>query len=188
MDRGVRIRFLFGAAIPLLVVACGGVTGGSAGPDGGGASTGGATGSGGSVSTGGTPGAGGAHPATGGAGAATGGAGPRLTDCTEPLPAGKPCPTPSARCGGPCENSWQAENVCTNGTWQTVDTVPCGPNAANPPQCRNAFGGGQLTPCCPDGGLVCTGKADGYPGFGCTPGQDSFCACTCQSGAPLCGC
>jgi hypothetical protein len=94
---------------------------------------------------------------------------------------------PSAHCGGPCSNSWQLDNVCKGGVWTYDRVVPCGPNAAQAPQCRNSFAGGELTPCCP-ASLDCQIKPDGYPGFGCTPGDRSFCSCTCSQGQELCGC
>jgi len=112
-----------------------------------------------------------------------------LADCDEPLPVGTACAVPAAHCGGPCVNSWQADNVCKDGLWTMDGAVArCGPNAADAPQCRNAFEGGALTPCCPEGGLECGGKPNGYPGFGCTPGDQSFCSCGCYDGAPSCGC
>ena len=112
-----------------------------------------------------------------------------LPNCNNPVAAGTPCSEPSARCGGPCSNSWQTENVCTNGTWTLAGVVACGPNASNAPQCRNQlFSGGALTPCCPGGSLDCSGKPDGYPGFGCTPGDGSYCSCNCFGGAQACGC
>jgi hypothetical protein len=123
------------------------------------------------------------------AGSSTGGSGSasQAPPCADPLPYGKPCSPSAARCVGPCSNSWQAENVCTGGKWDTVDVVPCGPNADDAPQCRNSFSGGGLSPCCPEV-MSCTGRPDGYPGFGCTPGQDSFCSCTCNGGEVQCGC
>jgi hypothetical protein len=165
-----------------LVVACGGVTGTNPEPDatGGASSTGGA--SGGRPSTGGRP------SSSGGAGASTGGAIPALPDCSEPVVYQAPCSTPAAHCGGPCSNSWQAHNVCTNGTWNVVEVVRCGPNASEAPQCKNSFSEGQLSPCCAADKLDCAGKPDGYPGFGCTPGEGSFCSCTCYDGQPMCGC
>jgi hypothetical protein len=116
------------------------------------------------------------------------GAGPALPDCENPLAAGTPCSVPSAHCGGPCSNSWQAENTCNNGKWEFTSVVPCGPNASHAPQCKNSFSGGQLTPCCPQSNLECVDKPDGYPGFGCTPGDGSFCSCTCSGGMQQCGC
>lgn len=107
--------------------------------------------------------------------------------CVDALPDGKACTTPDSHCGGPCSNSWQADHVCLNGTWQPATVVACG-SASDAPQCRNSFSGGQLTPCCPEAKLDCSGKPDGWPGFGCTPGQDSFCSCTCQGGQQVCGC
>jgi hypothetical protein len=95
---------------------------------------------------------------------------------------------PTLHCGGPCVNSWQAEYACKVDTWTFEDVVACGPNAAQPPQCRNSFGGGELTPCCPVGGLECSDKPDSYPGFGCTPGDESFCSCLCFQGQESCGC
>jgi hypothetical protein len=108
--------------------------------------------------------------------------------CDDLFPVGKPCATPGSHCGGPCSNSWQADYVCTDGEWQAADLVSCGVKASVAPQCRNSFGGGQLTPCCPEPELECADKPDGWPGFPCTPGQDSFCSCTCMMGAALCAC
>lgn len=110
-----------------------------------------------------------------------------LPDCVNPVAMGTPCSEPSAHCGGPCSNAWQTENVCTNGTWTLAGIVACGPNASNPPQCWNMFNNG-TTPCCPGGSLDCTGKPDGYPGFGCTPSFNSYCSCTCFGGGAQCGC
>lgn len=110
------------------------------------------------------------------------------SDCDNPVAAGTPCSEETAHCRGPCSNSWQADNVCTNGMWTFAAVVTCGPNASNAPQCRNQFSGGALTPCCAAGSLDCSGKPDGYPGFGCTPGDGSYCSCTCYGGAVVCGC
>jgi hypothetical protein len=111
-----------------------------------------------------------------------------LPNCDNPVAAGTPCSEPSAHCGGPCSNSWQADNVCTNGIWTFAGVVACGPNASNAPQCRNQFSGGALTPCCSVEKLDCNGKPDGYPGFGCTPGDGSYCSCNCFGGAQACAC
>lgn len=107
--------------------------------------------------------------------------------CADPLPDGKACAASGGHCGGPCSNSWQMDYLCVNGFWQSANVVACG-TASNAPQCRNSFSGGQLTPCCPEAKLDCSGKPDGWPGFGCTPGQDSFCSCICQMGQQMCGC
>ena len=111
-----------------------------------------------------------------------------IPDCPTLLPFGQACATAGAHCGGPCVNSWQANYVCLADEWMVSGVSACGPSAGNPPQCRNAFSSGALTPCCPTGGLQCAGMPDGYPGFGCTPENDSFCACTCVGGTQLCGC
>ena len=165
---------VFGIAV--LLVACGGKTGDSEGS--GGASSDGGHGA---AATGGTTtGSGGSPSGTGGT--------TSIPSCTGAVSDGVPCSTPSANCVGPCSNSWQVENVCKGDTWQFVRVVPCGPDASHAPQCHNSFSGGSLTPCCASGGLDCAGKPDGYPGFGCTPGEGSFCSCTCSQGQSLCGC
>jgi len=128
---------------------------------------------------------------TSGAGAmgATAGKGaPPLFDCENLVANETPCSQPSSHCGGPCSNSWHTDYVCENGSWKYMDVVPCGPDANHAPRCKNSFSGGQLTPCCAAQKLDCSGKPDGYPGFGCTPGDGSFCSCTCESGQQLCGC
>jgi hypothetical protein len=114
------------------------------------------------------------------------GAGAALPDCENPLAAETPCSVPSAHCGGPCSNSWRADNACNNGKWEFTRVVPCGPNASHAPQCKD--NGGQLMPCCPESNLACVGKPEGYPGFGCTPRDGSFCSCTCSSGVQACAC
>jgi hypothetical protein len=161
------VRSISGTLLAFLtLVACGGTT---------------------SVGSG-SPGNGGSGGGSGGTPASTGGAPSALPDCDNPLATGTACTQPSAHCGGPCSNSWQVDNVCQNGKWESAGVVPCGPNASHAPQCKNSFSGGQLTPCCPQGNVDCAGKPDGYPGFGCTPGDGSFCSCTCYAGAQQCGC
>ncbi|HEX4339451.1 MAG TPA: hypothetical protein VH062_26275 [Polyangiaceae bacterium] len=188
----VRMRALSIAGA--MVVACGGVTRVDSSVDGGGhepSMTGGASGTGGAGAGAGHQSAGGAGghapPLTGGAGSA-GGTPPVVPDCESPAPAGTPCAASSLRCAGPCSNSWRVEIVCKKGTWEFDRVVTCGPNASTAPQCANSFSSGELTPCCTEGGLDCTGKPDGYPGFGCTPGAGSFCSCTCYGGVSRCGC
>src|SRR6185503_1909503 len=105
---------------PAIFLACGGVTV-EPSPSSGGASNGG------SGAAAGRPGAGG-----------TGGA---LPDCKNPLAHGTPCGTPGAHCGGPCSNSWQADNTCEDGVWNLSRVVPCGPDASHAPRCRNSFSG-----------------------------------------------
>ena len=195
-NRGLRRLPALWIAISL--VACGGVTvdrsgnqgtgGASTDAGSGGSSSGGITsGAGGENSGGSNPGSGGHQPGTGGMSPSAGGGAP-LPDCPQPVTSGTPCSAPSAHCGGPCSNSWQAENVCQGGTWQSLRVVACGPDASHAPQCHNSFSGGSLTPCCAAGGLDCHDKPDGYPDFGCTPGDMSFCACSCQGGTQICGC
>ncbi len=61
--------------------------------------------------------------------------------------------------------------------------------------CFDAFSG-SCEPCCDDANGKkpdCTGKADGYPGYGCTPHPDdrsapSYCSCSCESQSWQCGC
>src|SRR5690349_12223070 len=91
-------RLVVASVTSAILLACGGVT---VEPS---PSTGGASSSGGSANAG--------RPGTGGA----------LPDCTNPLADGTSCQTPGAHCGGPCSNSWQADNVCEN-VWRTVRTV-----------------------------------------------------------------
>jgi hypothetical protein len=110
-----------------------------------------------------------------------------LPDCATPLPSGA-CASSSPDCGGPCSNSWQAHYVCQGGKWEWSGVTACGPDRDRAPQCKNAFEGGRLTPCCAAGGLSCAGQPDNYPGFGCTPGDGSFCSCSCQGGIAICGC
>jgi hypothetical protein len=173
MERGDGWQWFRLVSTAMLLVACGGATSGDPGGSGGGPAGGGdAGGSGGQ----------------GGAGPSTGGVPSMLPACDNPVAAGTPCSVPSAHCGGPCSNSWQVENICRNGKWETSRVVPCGPNASHAPQCKNSFGGGALTPCCPEGNLACAGQPDGYPGFGCTPGDGSFCSCSCYGGMSVCGC
>src|SRR5690242_16821185 len=102
MARGNTAHFLRCTPTVVLLIACGGTT------------------SVGSPGSGGAPGAdaaasGGSGGGSGGTPAATGGAPAALPDCDVPLATGTSCTQPSARCGGPCSNSWQAENVCQNG-------------------------------------------------------------------------
>jgi len=174
--------------LPILLIAsaCGGVTE-TTGPAASGGS-GPASGGSGPASGGANPASGGTGPASGGAGPASGGSGPAIAPCTNPVAAGTACGAPAAHCVGVCSNSWQAENVCTDGTWTLLNGIPCGPDAAHAPQCRNSFASGQLTPCCSTEMTDCTGKPDGWPGFGCTPGEGSFCSCTCSAGGWSCGC
>ena len=169
MERGDRWQWLPLVSTAVLLVACGGVTSGDPGS-----------------SSGGGPAGGGGDAGAGSGG--TGGGPSMLPPCDNPIAAGTPCSVPSAHCGGPCSNSWQADNICRSGKWETSRVVPCGPNASHAPQCKNSFGGGELTPCCPEGNLVCAGQPDGYPGFGCTPGDGSFCSCSCYGGMSVCGC
>lgn len=132
-------------------------------------------------------GSGGSPTGSGGSPTDSGGSMP-TTPCANPVPEGTPCSQLALPCTGVCINSWQAENECVGGRWHFTRTVACGPDADHAPQCANSFGGGELTPCCADGKLDCSDKADGYPGFACTPGPGSFCSCTCSGGAWLCGC
>jgi hypothetical protein len=185
------IRKLLVASAATWILSCGGTTvdhpgssnSGGTSNDSGAAGTGGAT-----PSAGGSGGgSGGSHPSTGGT-RSTGGTAAAVPDCKNPVANGTPCTEPMAVCGGPCSNSWQARNLCMGGYWQPADVVPCGPDASHAPQCRNSFSGGSLTPCCPSGSLDCAGKPDGYPGFGCTPGNGSFCSCSCSMGMQVCGC
>ena len=170
----------------VLLVACGGVTSeGPSSPAGGGSA---GSENGGAPSSGGRGGSAGVRPSTGGANPSTGGHGGALTDCENPVAQDAPCSEPSAHCGGPCSNSWQVENVCMGGVWKYSSVVPCGPDASRAPQCKNSFSGGALTPCCPAANLDCAGKPDGYPGFGCTPGENSFCSCSCYGEMQTCGC
>lgn len=185
MECGGKWRRGPGLVMAGLLVACGGATSGDPEPSGTGGSS--SVGDGGQASGGRAGGSGGARPFTGGA-PSTGGAASALPDCKNSVPAGTPCSEPSAHCGGPCSNSWQVDVVCKNGMWEYDRVVPCGPNASHAPQCKNSFSGGELTPCCPEGQLVCAGKPDGYPGFGCTPGDGSFCSCSCYGGTSQCGC
>lgn len=113
--------------------------------------------------------------------------GSMLADCADPLPVGEPCSEPEAHCGGPCSNSWQADNVCRNGIWDYYGVNPCGPHASTAPECKNSFSS-QEEPCCAAGGLDCTGKPSGYPGFGCTPGEGSYCSCVCVASGAVCAC
>jgi hypothetical protein len=165
-----------------LLVACGGRSSESSdSPDDGGSSNAG---------QGGTAGSGAGGSANGGSGGTAGSAGgeqPPLSDCNNQLLGGtRRCTVPSAHCRGPCSNSWQADNVCQNGTWHFVGVIRCGPNAEQAPECRNASGG-DLTPCCPSE-LDCVDKPDGYPGFSCTPGDASSCSCGCYQGRQSCEC
>jgi hypothetical protein len=174
------------AAAAIVLVSCGGKTGDEIGS--GGASSDGGRGAGrGGASTGGTATTGGTPTASGGTGTAVGGATAAIPSCTNPMSEGAPCVTQSGNCVGPCSNGWQVENICNGTAWEYKSVIPCAPDA---PQCHNgnAFSGGALTPCCASGGLDCTGKPDGYPGFGCTPGEGSFCSCTCSQGKSICGC
>jgi len=177
-----RVRGRVGAgALVVVLVACGGESKRHVG-DGGDGATGGAEpvtgGSGGSLS-----GGSGGSPAGG-----TSGAGTALVDCTTPIANGEPCHQEQALCGGVCVNSWQAVNVCIAGLWTYAHVSACGPKASTAPECHNSFEGGALTPCCPEGGLDCAGQPNNYPGFSCTPGDTSFCSCTCYDGVQACGC
>jgi hypothetical protein len=172
-------------AAAIVLVSCGGKTGDEIG-SGGASSDGGRAAGRGGASTGGTVTATGGTPtATGGTGTAVGGATAAIPNCTNLMSQGAPCVTQSGNCVGPCSNGWQAENICNGTAWEYKSVIPCAPDA---PQCHNAFSGGALTPCCASGGLDCTGKPDGYPGFGCTPSEGSFCSCTCSQGKSICGC
>jgi hypothetical protein len=54
--------------------------------------------------------------------------------------------------------------------------------------CQDEFSGGTPSRCCAKTPPDCTNKPDGYPGFGCTPGKQSFCSCNCSGGTWICGC
>jgi hypothetical protein len=181
LERGGMARRFRWASLAALLVACARATSGD--PSSNGGSSG--VGDGGTGNAGHTSGSSGAHPAAGGAGPSTGGAGPGLPDCENPVAAGTACAVQSAHCGGPCSNSWQAENACNNGMWELARVIPCGSNASHAPQCRS---GEQSTPCCPEGTLACVDKPDGYPGFGCTPRDGSLCSCICDEAMQVCAC
>jgi hypothetical protein len=59
---------------------------------------------------------------------------------------------------------------------------------ALPKNCIDQWGGGQPAVCCPEPAPDCTGKPDGYPGYGCVERQNQFCACQCQGGTWTCTC
>ena len=162
MRNGVGQRSVW-VPLVLLSVACGGESVSHPG-------------SGGTTSTGGS----GGTTSTGGSGGTT-----TIAVCSPQVPDGQACDEPGARCGGPCVNQWQATYRCDNGTWVNRGATGCGPN---PPGCKNAFAGSELTPCCPPAGLDCSFKPDNYPGFACTPGDGSFCSCGCFQQEQVCGC
>jgi hypothetical protein len=183
-----RRWFLAVSLTSMVFLACGGVTVERSPSSGGASNDGGATsGSGGSGNAAGRAGTGGKSAGNGGSVPGTAGAGGVLTDCSDVLPESKACSSSGAHCGGPCSDSWQADYVCDAGAWTYGRVVPCGPDASHAPQCHNSFSGGSLTPCCGKT-LDCTGKPDGYPGFGCTPDENSFCSCNCSAGMKVCGC
>lgn len=112
--------------------------------------------------------------------------GSSLPSCKDRLLLGAvECAVDGTRCSGECVNGWQPENRCDHGTWTLQDVVACSPDAR---ECRNAFSGGDPTPCCPEGGFDCSDKPNGYPGYGCTPFDDSFCSCVCREGQQSCAC
>jgi hypothetical protein len=120
------------------------------------------------------------------------GSGPVPVDCDNPVPAGTPCSEPAAHCGGPCSNSWQADNVCKDGVWTYSGVVSCGLSASSAPICMRPAGiagnDPKREPCCPSDGLDCSGKPDGYPGFSCLSQAGSWCYCTCAGESAVCGC
>jgi len=61
------------------------------------------------------------------------------------------------------------------------------PDAPPPPACFNSFSS-TCEPCCSDTPPECTGKPNGYPGYGCTPEDNSFCSCSCTSEMWTCPC
>jgi hypothetical protein len=170
-----RLIFSIVVGLASVTVACGGETDGDAQQSGGGPASGG---------SGAEPGSGGLTFGTAGD-SGSGGATP-IADCPS-VASQLPCDGSSQQCVGPCSNSWQVLRVCRDGTWENEDVITCGPNADEAPQCQNAFLGGALSPCCPEQ-LLCADKPDGYPGFGCTPGDGSYCSCMCQGGEMRCAC
>jgi hypothetical protein len=66
--------------------------------------------------------------------------------------------------------------------------APFPPDAGPVLGCKDLFGGGQPSRCCPETKPDCSTKPDGWPGYTCTPPPESFCACQCQSGQWVCAC
>ena len=67
-----------------------------------------------------------------------------------------------------------------------TQSAPVRPNVP-PRACFNGFSA-TCEPCCETKNPDCTGKAQGYPGYDCTPSAGSFCSCSCDQEQWSCAC
>jgi hypothetical protein len=85
-----------------------------------------------------------------------------------------------------CAASITPQPCPTSGNLGTAGAGP-GPAATPPANCYNQFSA-TCMPCCPETPPDCTGKPDGSPGYSCTQGATSYCACQCLGEEWICGC
>jgi len=103
----------------------------------------------------------------------------------------------AGKIAGDCLNRNESATVCDHlsssggaGGGGGLGSGGAVPNAA-PATCQNAFSN-SCEPCCPTEAPDCTGKPNGYPGYGhdygCTQSPNSYCSCGCLSEQWICGC